>query len=357
MSSNPNTKRTNSSGGKQQRWKGKKPSNNTSKEIFKGECEDLKGKVYFIGSAKQTDNYNNTTEAILEYFLREYTHGLDVVESLEKLQEKDLTNEVPVEATPPDGASEELKAALKAVHHEEMKQFVQRKQKLSTNLVKAYGIILGQCTKGLKAKLETRKDWNAGNDKIRFNAINLLKAIKEITHNFQDNKYPIESIYFSIRNVFTMKQEDNETLTEFTKRFNNAMDIMETQHGTLAMKAYLETREDYKNATDPAAKDAIVNSEYNKLKAFMYLKALDTKKSGKLVEDLGNQFALGNNQFPTSVTKATETVMAYRNRVNATSQQHSKTTVIAEIIIIATSNNKIITSMSMWHLHKRDQDQ
>ena len=114
-----------------------------------------------------------------------------------------------------------------------------------------------------------------------------------------------------------MKQEDNEPLIEFTKRFNNAMDIMETQHGPLAMNAYLRTREDYQSATDQAAKDAVLNSEYNKLKAFMYLKALDTKKSGKLVEDLGNQFALGNNQFPTSVTKATETVMAYRNRVNA----------------------------------------
>ena len=112
MSSSPNTKKTNSSGGKKQRWKDKKSSNNTSKETFRGDCDDLKGKVYFIGSAKQADNYNNTTEAILEYFLREYTHGLDVVESLEGLNEKDLTTEVPVEATPPTGASEELKACL-----------------------------------------------------------------------------------------------------------------------------------------------------------------------------------------------------------------------------------------------------
>ena len=127
MSSNTNTKKTNNSGGKKQRWKGKKNTNNTSKETFKGDCDDLKGKVYYIGSAKQADNYNNTTEAILEYFLRELTHGLDVVESLEGLHEKDLTKEIPVEATPPVGASDELKSALKAVHQEEMKQFVQRK--------------------------------------------------------------------------------------------------------------------------------------------------------------------------------------------------------------------------------------
>ena len=137
-------------------------------------------------------------------------------------------------------------------------------------MVKAYGIILGQCTKGLKAKLEARKDWNTGSSRIRFNAINLLKAIKEITHNSQDNKYPIESIYFSIRNVFTMKQEDNESLTEFTKRFNNAMDIMETQHRPFAMNAYLRTQEKYQNATDQAAKTTVLKNEYSKLKAFMY---------------------------------------------------------------------------------------
>ena len=72
-------KKSTNSGRRKQRWKGKKSSNNTSKETFKGDCDDLKGKVYFIASAKQADNYNNTTEAILEYFLREYTHGLDTL--------------------------------------------------------------------------------------------------------------------------------------------------------------------------------------------------------------------------------------------------------------------------------------
>ena len=64
MSSNTNTKKTNNSGGKKQRWKGKKSSKNTSKDTFKGDCDDLKGKVYFIGSAKQADNYNKTTVGI-----------------------------------------------------------------------------------------------------------------------------------------------------------------------------------------------------------------------------------------------------------------------------------------------------
>ena len=110
---NNNTKRSGNQGGKKQRWKGRKSTNTNTKETFKGECDDLKGKVYYIGSAKQADNYNTTTEAIMEYILREFTHGLDVVESLEALKEKDFTNDTPVEGTPPEDASDALKTALK----------------------------------------------------------------------------------------------------------------------------------------------------------------------------------------------------------------------------------------------------
>ena len=113
-----------------------------------------------------------------------------------------------------------------------------------------------------------------------------------------------------------MKQDDNEGLTEFTKRFNNAVDIMETQNGMQPLLDYLKTRDDFKAATTDAEKTAIHLTQYNRLKAFAYLKALDVKKSSKLVEDLNNQFALGNDQFPNTVAKATETVVAYRNRVN-----------------------------------------
>ena len=269
MSSNSNNNTNNKSqnsnrkGNKSKKanWKSSRlPSAN--KDSFKGDCEELKGKTYFVGSAKQVDNFNTTTEAIMEYFLREYTNGLDVVESLEAYAQKDFTSETPTLSIPTNATDEE-KSALKVAYKEEMKQFIARKGMLRTNLVKAYGIIWGQCTKGLRAKLEARKNWNDGtDDRIKYKPINLLKAIKEITHNHQDSKYPQESIYFCIKNVFTMKQEDNEGLTDFTKRFNNAIDIMETQHGMFSMTAYLKTRSDFKAAD--AADNANVKKEIHK---------------------------------------------------------------------------------------------
>ena len=239
---------------------------------------------------------------------------------------KDLSVEMPVRIELGEDATDVEKEAIHDTYKEEIKDFVRRKSILQKNMVKAYGLIWGQCTKGLRAKLEARQNWDDGTtEKIKHRPINLLKAIKEITHNHQDTKYPQESIFFSIRNVFTMKQEDNEGLTEYTKRFNNAIDIMETQHGMFSMTAYLKTRTDFQLAEaagDAELKKTIHKQQYDRLKAFVYLRSLDGKKSGKLVEDLNNQYALGNNQFPATVTKATETVLAYRNRVNQ--QQNSR---------------------------------
>ena len=247
---------TNNNGGRGNQGRGrgqrsnsnqKKYSNNKpKKDGFIGECDDLKNHVYFIGSIKQADNYNNTTEAILTYIQRTYDYGIDVVEALNKLQAQDFNSLMPKKIALDQSATKDEEEVATMILKSEIQKFVDRKQKYEDNMNKAYALILGQCTKGLKAKLEARKDWDSD---IKNNCINLLKAIKEITYNYQDNKYPLESIYFAIKTVFTIKQEENESIAQFTKRFNNAKDIMETQHGKLKMEKYLKTLDGYEIGT------------------------------------------------------------------------------------------------------------
>ena len=96
-SQNSSKRRGNNS--RKAQWKSSRlPS--AGKESFKGECEDLHGKVFYIGNARQTDNYNTTHEAIMDYFLRKYTHGLDLVQTLEALKMKDFASDMPVKNIP-----------------------------------------------------------------------------------------------------------------------------------------------------------------------------------------------------------------------------------------------------------------
>lgn len=184
---------------------------------------------------------------------------------------------------------------------------MERMRKYQENKVKAYALIYGQCTNGLKNRLESRKDWaNIKNEPIK-----LLRAIKEVTHNFQDNKYPITSIYKSIQTVMNLKQEEKESISSFTKRFKSAVDIMETIHGKLPLTKYVNTMIGSKDEKRVYREEA-----YDKFIAYAYLQAADKNKVGKLDEDLANNYAMGQDEYPIDLAKATDLIIGYQNKVN-----------------------------------------
>jgi len=200
---------------KQKSKDGGKEYNNT-KETFQGECEGLHGKIYSFGN-RQVDTYTQTTEAILDYIMREFTNGMDIREALEQLEDKNFNADMPKRINLPENASDDDKKTAEKIFELELKMYVERRDKYRINMVKAYGLIWGQCTKAVKNKLEARKDWNDGATKIKMNPFALLKALKEITHNHQDYRYIMESMYNCMKNVFTVKQDENENITDFTR--------------------------------------------------------------------------------------------------------------------------------------------
>ncbi len=77
---------------------------------------------------------------------------------------------------------------------------------------KAYALKLCQYTLVLTGESEQRKDCESN---IKHNEIKILIAIKEITHNYQDSKYPIASIFKSMKIFVHIKQEEKESLAYF----------------------------------------------------------------------------------------------------------------------------------------------
>ena len=61
---------------------------------------------------------------------------------------------------------------------------------------------------------------------IKNRTIGKLKAIKDITHNHQDSRYPIASIFIAIKAMVNMKKYEKESLEVFNKSFKNARDII-----------------------------------------------------------------------------------------------------------------------------------
>ena len=229
-----------------QQYKGNKSSN---REKFHRESEDLKGKIYFMGWAKQAGNYNITTDAILQYIQQTLDQGVLVAQALGAGEDIDFTNMTPDPIDLPESASQQQKDIATKILDQKIQKFVNAQEGYVNSKLKAYTIILGQCDKNIRSKLESRTDWD---NKIINNPIKLLTAIKEITFKYQDNKYPFESIYYCIKNVFFMKQSEEESLSEYAKRFKNAVDILKAQSGPIIMREHMVQLPNFWNANQIA---------------------------------------------------------------------------------------------------------
>ena len=331
--------RNKSKSGNQSGYKNNNGRGQQNKIKRRGECAELGENVYFIADARQADNYVKVTEAILNYIQRTYTHGSDTKKALEDGQAFDFDSIKPTtqlvssssssgsgSSTPSPAAGTSplvggtrfaiptvttaMSEVDKMIIQAEVKQFVEHKAKYVDNMNKAYALILGQCTLGLKGKLEGRKDWANIDDPIK-----LLRAIKELTHNYQDSKYPIASIYKSIKTFINIKQDEKESAADFVKRFRNARDIMEAQHGKLSMKKYIQTHQNYDENNEALCKQ-MSEEAYEKFVAYTYILAASQNKAGKLEEDLANNYALGNDTYPDHLSEAINAVINYKNYVN-----------------------------------------
>ena len=173
---------------------------------LEGECPELKEHVYTFGDPKQANRYHRTTEVIVNHIQKNFDYGQDTKDSLLAGAKKDLTALEPEGPTVKKG--DPLTETQQMFLAQRIKKHVDREIQLDINFSKAFALILGQCTQGIKNKLESRKDWLTLNSS--YDPIALLKALKEITLNYQDTRYHVATISSSLKNLLTMSQGETK---------------------------------------------------------------------------------------------------------------------------------------------------
>ena len=82
-----------------------------------------------------------------------------------------------------------------------------------TSKPKAYAFLWERCTKGMKNKIESHTNYAT----IQQDPIELLKAIKEHALNYQEQCYKHLIILDATVALLNTKQQDNESLQDYTK--------------------------------------------------------------------------------------------------------------------------------------------
>lgn len=101
-----------------------------------------------------------------------------------------------------------------------------------------------------------------------------------------------------MKQLFNIKQKEDEQLTDFTKRFKPAREVMVAQlGGIISLEKFVVEMEDY-DENDESIIDMCQREEFAQLMAYIYLENSDKLKYGSLITSLASQFVMNNNQYP-----------------------------------------------------------
>ena len=330
------------------RGRGRSSRNNTSGTAYKPTTKKtLTDFTYYIGSSKQSNDCQLTTEFIVNHIRKTFEHGNDIATSLETPRgDFDFDKVKPsLGISTEDPSKEKAKydketREFEMMYSQELKMFLSRKETYAKNKVKAYALIWERCSTAVQNKILAMKDYESD---IKNQPIELLNAIEKFAMDYQENKYPVETILESIRIFLNTRQKETESLPDYTRRFRTNRDIMVTQIGGPMKFAKLEVEDkEYQNLlrmpnTDDAERrarlkvyDSITERVFETFSAYLYLVNADQDKYGSIPRKLSEEYAMGHDKYPTSIVAVANVLsnhsydQAYKKRLERHKEEAKK---------------------------------
>jgi hypothetical protein len=205
----------------------------------------------------------------------------DVVKSLKNEVVLDLTAEKPTlkGSKKTDAAAKELEdRQFEFEYRDELKRYNDRKEALAEALVKAYGVIWSDyMTKAMRQRIEEHPEFE---NKIDQKPVALLIAIKSAMHESVRAQYPYVSLTYQFTSVLNIKQRDDENLLDYTKRFKQLRDVLQSNVDTQILQSWIEQTEWYKKAPNTTEKKALKDGAFEAWMAYVFLQGSDPNKLG-----------------------------------------------------------------------------
>ena len=226
----PNTSANNSgqqsSGGQQQR--GRRNCNNnhnrgtSSSSKFKGKCEELSGHIYDIGTPGITqDLFTNTMREIAEYVACVYSDASEFGVALPNLRLEPLVQPQPPVA--PQGG--QITLAQMEMFKIDLKDYREKEKNRLKNTSKIFFLVLGQCTRAVRDRLEASDQWND-----IYNGTELMQLMALIRTSMYDqvaSRWHTHS-YVEAENIFMRaRQTENMSNSEYLEKFKGMLEVFE----------------------------------------------------------------------------------------------------------------------------------
>lgn len=247
---------------------------------FEGRTEGLKGHVYDLRPT-QADQFVKTTKEVALYVGRTYTNGSVIKAAIETLE--------PPLIQPPEELPEDATRTETRIWEERIKDFVKRETIMKENIKALYSLVWGQCSDPMQAKLESLPGFQDVFD--RSDGIDLIRLIKNVSFNFESQKYLPHAIHEAKRRFFACSQGRTATCQEYLEKFQNLLSVLE------AVGAVIGPDTSVANALAGGGANVTqrhLDAAGDRALAVAFLLGADKVRYGRLIEDLENSHLQGS---------------------------------------------------------------
>ena len=298
------------------RQQGRGPGRGKGKESEKSKKE-AKFAIPGHNNNKQYASFATILDKLANYCQANYDDvGYEVGHSIRNLEAFDYTKNKPSLVVATTSSTDQKDIDETAKHNkenellfiEEGKIYVATKTKFENKMKAAYALIMqSYVTDELKHKIKSQSDYESD---IMDNPVKLLLRIQELTHETDESRYPYAVVVETINRMLKLRQNDNESLTDYLTRFKSQQHVLKAQLGTNFLDYMVENTAEYKNiaASTPQAKtDAqqmMKKEAFNRTFAYIFVRNSSREKYGDLKKQLISQFSFGTNQYPATLESA-----------------------------------------------------
>ena len=303
------------SGRSSSRGRGSTGRQRSTSTVNNNQTNEMKFAPHYPGKPQKV-TYETLKDHIILQVQKTYKYGGDIADALRSMTTTTTAVAEPTRRTVTFDSNninnpimiENLKIEQQGYdldYKEKYRAYNTRKEQFEDNLIKAYALIFSYCNKVMQNRIEEMTDFDT---QIRNDPIKLLEVIKEKMYDPARAKYEFVSLTEAFsRLIVETKQEKDESLIDYTKRFKQTKDILKQTVGNKVLQEFAERTQEYKEAgTDATKQDAIKKKSFNQWMAYVYMKNSDQRKYGTLMKNFRSQYSLGNNQYPDTITKAAD---------------------------------------------------
>eukprot|EP00977_Amphora_coffeiformis_P008241 scaffold1852_cov170-Amphora_coffeaeformis.AAC.1 len=209
----------------------------------------------------------------------------------------------PVEPAYPEGDNPSERD--KAVWSKQYDQFLREQWKYNDDKAKVFTIVYGKCDKAMKNRIESQGAYasvEATND-----VVGLLQLIKDAAYNSNKKKYPPMQAAMALKRLMMMRQYDNEDVVDYYKRFSSTLEMVDRAYGEITPMVLAQRDQAYK-----ADAEGVSRAERNKMLAYMFMDGANKKLFGYFMKNMHDDYALGNDNYPTDVETALQVLLLYQ---------------------------------------------